>query len=511
MTDQTELKRTSTLHQGDSLAASVVVLVCLAGAQRLVGLLRNVLFCGMLQDQELGRWSLSYNFLLLAAPFVVLGIPGSFGRYVEAYRQKGQLRAFLLRTLSVSAALTVVGTIGILAAPRRLAWLLFDDPGQWRLVLLLAATLAAVLVFNFLVELLTALRLVRIVSLMQMASSVSFALLGCGLLCFTSWHEEAVIVAYGGGALLAAVGGAVVVRRFWRELPAGDVQLPQRDLWAKLLPFAGWIWLGNLVANLFQAADQFMLKHFSALEATAADALVGQYYSSRIVPLLFVSLATMLAASLLPHLIKDWEGGRREIVCQHINQAVKLVSLAFTAAAAGVLLFAPLLFTWVLGGKYDAGLAVLPGTLVYCVWYCIACVAASYLLCAENAKTASLALAMGLVANVILNYLLAPRFGLAGVVAATATANAIALAMLYFVSWQSGMRWDEGVIFASLLPLALCLGGWQAGAVTLLATFVAWRADWWFAKAEKRELMNILSAMNRSVQGSLRINSAVST
>ncbi|MDP7305839.1 MAG: oligosaccharide flippase family protein, partial [Pirellulaceae bacterium] len=84
--------------RGDSVVAGVTMLILLTVLQRSVGLVRNVWFCRVLEDDELGRWSLAYNFLLLMAPLIVLGLPGSFGRYVERYRQRGQLRPFLWRT-----------------------------------------------------------------------------------------------------------------------------------------------------------------------------------------------------------------------------------------------------------------------------------------------------------------------------------------------------------------------------------------------------------------------------
>lgn len=490
-----EVNASSSLHRGDSLRASMIVLIVLAGAQRLVGLLRNVLFCDMLEAEQLGRWSLSYNFLLLAAPFVVFGIPGSFGRYVEKYRQQGQLRAFLRRTIGASGILTAIAAVGMIVFPQPLAWLLFGDPLQWPLVWWLAGTLVAVLAFNFIAELLTAMRLVRIVSLLQIVNSFGFALVGVGLLYFTTMREQAVIVSYGVGSIVAAIAGGFVLARFWRGMPKHEPQLGQYDLWAHLMPFATWMWISNFVANMFEAADQFMLKHFSNVDPITADSMVGQYYSSRVVPLLLVSLAFMVGGSLLPHLIRDWEAGRRELVRQRLNQAVKFLSVTFTLGAALVLLAAPLVFTWALRGKYDAGLAVLPGTLIYCLWYSIGGIANKYLLCAENARIGCVAFGAGLVSNVGLNFLLAPIFGLIGVVVATAVANAIALALIFYLGWLNGMRWDRGVIFTSLLPLALCLGGWQSVAVATLACFIAYREGWLLDDSEQTQLLDSLTAL----------------
>lgn len=485
------------LQRGDSLAASLVLIVALMGAQRLIGFARNIFFCGVLEDDQLGRWSLAYSFLLLAAPFVVFGIPGSFGRYVESYRQRDQLHGFMRQTLLATGLLMILAIGYLLATPGWIAWLVFGDAQQWRLVWLLAGVLVAVLSFNVLVELLTALRLVRIVSMMQVASSFGFAATGIGLLYFTSLREEAVMIGYGVGSLLAAAGGAYAVVRFWRSMPHETETFEPNDLWAKLGPFATWIWLGNLVGNLFEAVDQFMLKHFSALEPVAADALVGQYYSSRIFPLLMLSLAIMFAGSLLPHLIRDWESGRRDLVMLKINRAVKLAAVGFTVCASVLLFAAPVLFTWAFGGKYDAGLQVLPGTLVYCVWFSLIFFANRYLLCAENARAGSIAFGGGLAVNIVLNYCLAPVYGLPGVVVATGTANAVALGITYYIAARQGMQWDRGIAFATLLPLSLCLGGWHSCAVSLLACFCAWRGGWLFVEAEKLELINLLRSMAR--------------
>lgn len=277
------------------------------------------------------------------------------------------------------------------------------------------------------------------------------------------------------------------------------------------MPFATWMWVSNLVGNLFEAADQFMLKHFSNVDAITADAMVGQYYSSRVVPLLLASVAFMFGGSLLPHLIKDWEAGRKDVVCRRLNQAVKFLSLAFTFGSAFVLLAAPLVFTWALRGKYDAGLAVLPGTLIYYVWYAMSAVANKYLLCAENARIGCVAFAAGLVSNIALNFLLAPILGLVGVVIATAVANALTLSLIYYLGWINGMRWDRGVIFSSLLPLVLCLGGWHSVAVASLACFIAYREGWLLDASERTELVDVSTDLIQRGRLALGLSASAAT
>ena len=284
-------------------------MLSLTVGQRLIGFVRSILFCGVLRDDELGRWSLAYSFLMLAAPLAVVGIPGSFGRYVEYYRSRGQLGLFLRRTVFVSAALVAVTLAMLRVWGPTWAWLVLGDAALAPLMGLLTITLLVVIAFNFATELLTAMRQVRTVSMMRFVSSVLFAVLAIGLLALTSLREEGVIIAFGLSFLIATLLAIGPLRQVQAEAIASSNALPRRDLWGKLLPFATWVWLINLLANLFDAADRFMIVHFAKETAISADSLVGQYHSSRVVPCLLVAVAGIVGGVLLPYMSHDWEAG----------------------------------------------------------------------------------------------------------------------------------------------------------------------------------------------------------
>ncbi|HXT58354.1 MAG TPA: oligosaccharide flippase family protein, partial [Pirellulales bacterium] len=312
----------------DTLAGSVAILLGLTIAQRLVGLLRGVLFCRWLDADELGQWDLSFGFLMMAAPVALLGLPGSFGRYVEYFRQRGQLKTFLTRIAICSVALAVLATSIAIAGNRWFSRLIFggDDCGE--LVVWLALGLGAWIAHSVLAALFNSLRLTRVVSAMHFLNSLAFALLGIGLLL--GWRRSAVSVvgAFGGACLLSSAAGLLWGRRVWRELPTTTGRSTQREFWGKLLPFALWVWVTNWLANLFGLADRYLLVHHSGLPEVEALALVGQYHSSRVVPLLFLGVAEMIAALVTPHLSHDWEAGRRDSVPRRLNLILKLFALA---------------------------------------------------------------------------------------------------------------------------------------------------------------------------------------
>ena len=471
--------------RSETLAQGMLLMILLAGGQRIIGFVRGVLFCRWLPPEELGTWDLAFGFLLLAAPLAVLGVPGAFGRYVEHYRQKGQLQAFLRNTAAVSILLALSGVALVALARGWFGWFIFDDPTQGNLVLLTAVCLLGVIANNFLLELFTALRQMRFVALMNLSNSALFALLGIALLFGVGQDAAMVVIAYGAGCLTTAVVASYALWRTWNELPIDGEALPRKSLWAKVAPFAAWVWMTNLLTNLFAVADRYMIVHFSGLEPSASAAVVGNYHSSRVVPLLIVSVAGMIAGMLLPHLTHDWEAGNRGEVSRRLNLLLKSFGLAYLLGAIAILALAGPLFSIVLAGKYAGGLEVLPWTLTYCVWFSLALMVEVYLWTAERPGMACLVFFIGLTVNIVLNYLLVPVWGLYGAVVATAAGNAAALLLAIVFSWRAGLKFDGAVALIAVLPATLLLGVVPAACVWIVAAAIAWKTNWFFDGQQK--------------------------
>ena len=248
----------------DTLADSVLILLALSVVQRLIGFFRAVLFCRWLDPEQLGLWDMAFSFLVLAAPLAVLAIPGAFGRYLEYYRQRGQLHTFLRRTALACGVLGLAAVAGVLATRRWFSLLVFGSAGRTDVVTMAAATLMAVIVFNFLTELLTALRNVRLASVMQLINSVAFAVLGVGLLLGWRCDAKSVLLAYGGSSLIAIVWAGRPLARIWRATPPAAEPMPRaRRCWARVAPYAAWVLLFNVLANVFGVLDRYMIIHFS--------------------------------------------------------------------------------------------------------------------------------------------------------------------------------------------------------------------------------------------------------
>lgn len=455
----------------DTLASSIVILLAVAVVQRSVGFGRGVLFCRWLDAESLGHWEMAYGFLLLAAPLAVLGLPGSFGRYLTRFSEQGRLRMFLRRTTAWTFALGAAAVTAMVLLREDFAYLVFGDSSNATLMAAVALCLGAVILHHFLEAVFAGLRLFRVVSTMHFFQSMAFAALALTLVA--TWRADAlsVVVAYAAASALSAAG--VLIWSAWHSAPEADVapDTPHREFWPPLMRFAVWVWVANLLCNLFAVVDRYMIVHSGAFANDVALAEVGNYHASTIVPALLVSIANLVAGAMTPHLSHDWEAGRRSAVSDQLNLALKLAPLAMLAAGVAVLLLNPVLFSLVLEGRYASGRAVAPWTLAACVWFALLLIAQAYVWCAERTRLAAAPLAVGLLGNVGLNLLLLPRYGLLGAVVATALATLVALALQLYLNHRLGMRVSPAVLVLSLTPFALA-GGMPTAAAGLAVACV---------------------------------------
>jgi O-antigen/teichoic acid export membrane protein len=480
------------LH-GDPLGLGVALLLASTVLQRAVGFAREICFCRWLSPEQLGQWDMAFGFLMLAAPLLVMSLPGIFGRYVDRYRQAGQLRSFLRRTARFCAAVSAPALLAIVAFRGWFSYLVFGSRGHEGLVVLMVFGLALIIAYNFFSCLITSLRNMKVYSLFELANSVFFGVLGIGLLGCGWRTAGAMVVAYFVSCLLCVLGSLAWLARTWRSFPRETVYSPRRELWSRILPAAGWLMIINLLWNLFDVVDRFMIVHLLPGSAAEALAEVGNYRSSRVLPLLLSSITAMVAAALLPHLSHDWEAGRRRQVSARLNLFLKVWAVLLTAGAAAVLLIAPELFRIGFQSKFSGGLLVLPWTLTYCTWFGLNLLLQTYLWCAERASMASLVALLGVAVNVALNLLWLPRMGLKGAVLATATANGAALLLMVALSSRYGFRVHRGTIEGLLLPGCIPLGPWvvllmlgAVGAETVLS-------DRYLTRGEKEEIWSGLA------------------
>ena len=472
----------------DPLAMGVAFALVLTVVQRGIGFIRGMLFCRLMPAEELGQWSVVWSSLMLLAPLAALGLPGSFCRYAEHYLQRGQLRPYISRigTLASATTLLLAGVMTVL--PQLFSMIIFREPNHESLVRVMAGVFVLVALFNAVQSLMESLRQVRVVTMMRFISGIVFAVAAVGLLLVWENGTLAVIIGFGISCFVGLIPAALFFVRTKEFIRDSNAPLSHASMWGKIVPFAAWIWVANFLNNSCDSIDRFLLLHLLPGDSSLAQSHLGQYHSSLIIPQLLVGVAVVISGTLLPYLSAAWERKEYPEARRLLRWTLKTTALGFLTVDLLILLAAPLLFNVALQGKYADGLAIMPLTMVYSFWFCMITCAQNALWCNERMRWVVLALGIGLIANIGLNSICIPLWGLHGTALATALANAICLATMLLILRREGWLVDRGTWLACGLPVIMTLGPIAAFAAWLLIVFGAWRSDWIFDAEEKQLL-----------------------
>lgn len=474
-------------HVGDSLFTGVAFMLAVNVIQRLVGLLRGIGFCKFLSEEQLGQWSLANSFLVFAIPFAILGLPGSFGKFVEHYRRRDQLGDYFWRVLTVA----MVGTMAVLAwiifFPSHFNYCVFDGLNNYATTLWLAAAFLALIVFSIVYELAGSLRHVRVLSLMYFIQSVGFAVLGLPLIMRSgSWTS--LIPAYTIACLLACIPGIWCTWKHNRSEFKRTNTIVANSMWRQVIPFAASIWFMNALSNLIEVLDRYMLLHLCPLGAETASAWLGEYHCARILPTLMVSLGLVLSGLMLPFLSRDWEDENLSQIKATMRQMIQMVAIGYLAVGLGALLMAPLLFRFGLDGRYADAQSIMPIAMMHAVWVGMFLIGDNYLVCANRMKALNLVLICGIILNFGLNWYLIPSLGLVGAVIATALAGLTVLLLLFWQMARGGCPVGWGTWALCVTPVSFVLGPTAVAGVLLAIVFIAGRTNWLLSQEDREQI-----------------------
>ena len=261
---------------------------------------------------------------------------------------------------------------------------------------------------------------------MQFIQSITFTALAMGAL-YWGYGLKAVILSFAAASVISILPGLWVLRKGWSGLPVSDTPFEAPAMWKRLIPFAAAIWAMNLLCNVFDLSDRYMILHFTPGGELVGQAAVGQYHSGRMIPVLFLSLGMLISGVLMPYLSADWEAGNRQAVRDRLRRVLFGISAFFTVGGAATLVFAPWMYSTLLEGRYNDGLVLMPMAFVFCSWAAMVTIAEAYLLVVEKGKLIAVATSVGLIANIALNALLLPIWGLHGAVVATLCSHGIVM------------------------------------------------------------------------------------
>ena len=486
----------------DDLAFGVTFAITLTIVQRGVGFLRGLLFCGLLSEKELGQWSMADSFLMLLAPLAVLGLPGSFSRFVEHYRQNGQLFTYLKRITWVSGLLTIGFCIYMMLFPEVFSRQIFGSENYIAIVRAMSVALIFVTANNFMSTLMESMRQLRRATLMRFITGIGFAVFGTGLILISESGIIATTIGFGIACLVGMYPGLAFLVKHRSKMDDTGKFLTHKSMWIRIVPFAIWLWASNFVTNMFEVADRYMLVHWSVFEIETVHEFLGQYHSGRVLPKLFIGVSAIISGMMIPYLSGHWEKKEFSQAKKLLNRGTKLSAIGFSIAGIVMVALAPILFDLVFKGKFEDGLAILPATTLYCIWFSLIGIVTTYLLVIEKGHLMFAVIGVGLLLNMILNMLLIPEIALWGAVTATTISMFLTTLMAIGVNRLHGLDLDFSVVLCILFPTVLLAPVYVAIPVSLIFLALTFTTGVIF-DAEEREVFRAkLAAIKNRFQKS---------
>lgn len=450
----------------DTFSKSLLLILGLMVLQRGVGFLRSFYVCDSLPSEQIGRWDLAFNFLIIASPLAVLGIPGSFGRYLPTFQASRQSRSVLRQTLLACFSLTLITSLILWCSADWIASHVLGDHDNIALARLIAIGLFLPITFNFFTSWFTGQCLNRVVFRIQCTQSLSFATLCLVLLSWRPATAETIL-----GALFGSYAIALILCVLYVKLDrkVDDTKVVQSShLWKTLLPFAIWFWLADFVMGLTGICDRLLIVNLIQPPSAAIEPnqhiqhLVGQYHTACIIPLVLASVGAMISSTSLPYLSTQWEQGNREAVTLRINHLIQATAALCLLACTVLAFVGPTLFHLLWGDKFTLGLQLLPICLVFSGFSAVATVATAYLWCIEKARVTCLLMALGVLCNALVGWLLIDRWGVFAVAISTLASQVLSFLLVVGYNTRHGLQLHPGTIILPAALFACVFGPWHA-------------------------------------------------
>ncbi|CAN5348870.1 polysaccharide biosynthesis protein HsfF [soil metagenome] len=381
--------------------------------QGVVGVLTLVIFTRVLSPDQYGAYALAFSAMSLAHTAVFTWLQAAMARFFAAEEVKGELPdhfTTLYRLWFVLAALfALVGAAALAFWPMPVA-----------LKLALGAGLACALVQSVLKMAQEHRRAAGKVSAAAMIDIVQIAggfAVGAAL----------ALLGMGGGAPLAGAAGAAAVCLTWalpsevRQLKGGRFRM---DLVRRYAAYGYPVALSLILALVLSTTDRVLLSIY-ADQATVGVYHAGYSLANRTLDVMFVWFG--MAAG--PAAIRAFERGGRAALDVAAREQASFMVLLTLPAAVGVSLVASPLVEVMVGENLRQGAALATRWVVLSGFFSGVTTYYFHTAFTLGKRTTLMFVAMAIPAglNVVLNFLLVPRFGLQGALWATAISYGVGM------------------------------------------------------------------------------------
>lgn len=497
----------------DSLIKGTLILAAAAIVARLLGVVQRVPLKALLGDYGMALYGIAYNIYFMLLIIATAGIPSALSKLISERADTGRAgeASSIYRAAMVFASVAGVLTTALLIAVAPLYARMIDAPDA---TLAIQALAPALLLFPMIaimrgyfqgMQFMTAGGLSQIV---EQILRVAGAVLLAWLLLRYGYGGTAAVAGASFGGVLGAVGAFAVMLYYMRRLRASssppgalpaaaphdrDRQLSKRQAYKLIFAYSVPITFAALAVPLINVIDSSLviplLKRAQGIvDATVSlGILTGRAQSLAGIPII---LAIALSQSALPVISSAFTRGDMDEASGKASQALWVSIVAGLGIVAAMLASVGPVNALLFGDT--AGNAIIVGMIAASMLQIVMMTSTSILTGMGGMKKAAVHVYVGIAVKLAAIWLLAPLFGMAGVIGSTMLCFAV-IAALNMRVVRKGAR------------LRVLGRGW-AGLLAAAGASVA--VGWLVGEALVRWLTLDLAVVNHLLHGGIRFGVA---
>ncbi len=258
-------------------------------------------------------------------------------------------------------------------------------------------------------------------ALVNVLMNIAIAVIGAVVLYF-SQTAKAITISYVGSAGVGFLTAAFIAREEFKKIISAFDKILIKPIINLALPIAATGFLGVFMLNI----DVIMLGWFRTAEE------IGFYSAGQRIVQLFYAMPAIIASAIFPALSRAAGKGENLKVTRIMEKGIASVYvLAFPLTIGGIVLAKPII-NFLYGNEYSPGVLAFQILLTTILVIFPQALLANMVLAYNKQKKFVILVTLASLGNIIFNYLLIPRFGIAGSAIAT-----VIVQIMY-----SGLAWN---------------------------------------------------------------------
>jgi O-antigen/teichoic acid export membrane protein len=438
------------LFKKETIAQSVGIVLFFKIIERIIQVGRGIVFARFLGPSNYGVYTLAFFFIPLAAAVARLGIPSCFSRYVPQYEKKGELRNFFKKTFLLIAVVSATMTLICFFNARNISSMIYGSSVYYKIIIICSLSLLPYGIFEGLRASFSGLRVFKLTSIIIFSQFFIFTALGITLVIFY-FKAEPVLLSYLISLIIVVLFFGLVFQKYLQKLNSQSLEIKENNFYGKIIKFSIFFVISPIIFTLFNYTDRWMLSLLTDLSG------VGVYSVASNVSGIIFMFGAVVGSVLVPNLSNMWEQGEKDKVMYMLNFAIKINTLFLLSGAVLLFLFKKQVISILYGSEYMTSLPIIGILLIF--WLCssIFWTVRIYAQLIEKTYIPVICCSIGLISNILLNYVLIPRLGLIGAAVASTSSFAIILIIMFVLFRKEGLEVKTNTILVCILPLVFVL------------------------------------------------------